>query len=201
MTTQKAQNKALLEALHKYDKETHMNIIDKCRATEKREKDSAVKTLSADKSAKKSNTTEQNSEKQRDIKAFQTILIDKDKLSKFEQRSYMHKSLENAKAELFLSDDKKEHCTVYFDTTLNSFQRLSKDIAKKLIKAHMSANSAVKRIYRTSDFQRLLQSASSSYTDMIRSACRELASEKFLDMRKIESERTRAKYEYELLQK
>ena len=196
------QNKALLEALHKYDNETHMNIIDKCRATEKKERESAVKTLSAVNAQKKSNTTAQSAEKVRDIKAFNIVSVDNKNLSKFEQRSYMHKALDNNKAQVFLSDDKKEHRTVFFNKATNKFEALSKDIAKEQIRAHMLANSATKRIYRTSDFQQLLQSASSSYTDMIRSACRELQAEKFLVMSKIQdTERTRAKYQYELLKK
>ena len=191
-----SENKALLEALHKTQVSSSA-IVDKSKLS------TAVKTLSADKTAKKSNTTERkSSEDKRDIKAFQIVSVDNDKLSKFEQRSYMHKSLDNNKAQLFLSDDKKEHKTVFFNKATNKFEALTKDIAKEQIRAHMLVNSATKRIYRTSDFQQLLQSASSSYTDMIRSACSELHREKFLVMSKIQdTERTRAKYQYELLQK
>ena len=190
---ERKENKKLLEQLHKTQSSA---VIDKSKLS------TAVKTLSAVKTEKKSNTTEQSSEKSRDIKAFQTILIDKDKLSKLEKRAYMHKDVDSNTAQLYLDDFSKEHRTVYFNKASNKFEALSKDIAKEQIRAHMLANSAVKRVYRTSDFQQLLQSASSSYTDMIRSACRELQTEKFLVMTKIQdTERTRAKYQYELLTK
>ena len=189
-----SENKALLVALHKTQVSSSA-IVDKSKLN------TAVKTLSAVKTEKKSNTTAK-AEKERDIKAFQIVSVENKDLSKFEQRAYMHKALENSKAQVFLSDDKKEHKTVYFDRATNSYKALSKDTAKDIIKAHMIQNSAVKRIYRTSDFQQLLQSASSSYTDMIRSACTELHKEKFLLMSKIQdTERTRAKYQYELLTK
>ena len=188
-------SKELLAQLHKSNSSS--SVVDRKAL----KLDSAVKTLSAVETAKKSNTTAK-AEKERDIKAFNIVSVDNKDLSKFEQSSYMHKSLDNNKAQLFLSDDKSEHKTVYFNKASNKFEVLSKDRAKDIIKAHMQANSATKRIYRTSDFQQLLQSASSSYTDMIRSACRELASEKFLLMSKIQdTERTRAKYQYELLKK
>ena len=189
-------NKELLAQLHKSNSSS--SVVDRKALN----LDTAVKTLSAVETAKKSNTTAQSAEKSRDIKAFNIVSVDNDKLSKFEQRSYMHKSLDNNKAQLYLSEDKKEHKTVYFNKATNKFEALSKDIAKEQIRAYMSANSATKRIYRTSDFQQLLQSASSSYTDMIRSACTELHKEKFLLMSKIQdTERTRAKYQYELLKK
>ena len=67
-------NKELLEQLHKSNSSS--SVVDRKAL----KLDSAVKTLSADKSTKKSNTTAK-AEKERDIKAFQIVSVDNDKLS------------------------------------------------------------------------------------------------------------------------
>ena len=147
-------NKELLEQLHKSNSSS--SVVDRKAL----KLDSAVKTLSADKSNKKSKINEEkaqkqaneiidladkiiDSEKKRDIKAFQIVSVDNDKLSKFEQRAYMHKALESNKAQVFLSEDKKEHKTVYFNKATNKFEALSKDIAKERIRAHMQDRKSV----------------------------------------------------------
>ena len=189
--TKKLENKSLLKALK--EKNSSSAIVDKSviATLEKSDnKSSATATKVADVKSEKT---------QRDVTKFVVKAVDTKDLSKYEQRSYMNKSIDAEHVQLFLADNEKEHCTVYFDSATNSYQKLSKAKAKELIKAYMTAHREQK-VFRTSDFQRMLQSASSSYTDMIRSACHELdKKDNFLTVELItDNERTRAKYQYVL---
>ena len=195
-TNRKTENKALLQKLR--ENNSHSAVVDKKLLA-------SVKTSSEATAVKKTAEKKQKDKKteteKRDIKTYVIETLNNKDLKNTELREYMHKAVDNEHSIVFLSEDKKEHRTVFFNQKTQQYEILSKDIAKALIKEHMIENSAIRDTYRTRDFQQLLQSASSSYTDMIRNACRELEKEKFLEIREISEERTRAKYEYVLLKK
>ncbi len=192
-TKQKSENKSLLKALH--EKNSNSAVVDKSViATLKTSDNKSSATVDS-----KSSTDAKSESVHRDVTKFIVKAVDKKDLNSYERRSYMNKDIDAEHAQLFLSDNEKEHCTVYFDSVTNSIQRLTKAIAKQKIKEYMTAHSEQK-VFRTSDFQRMLQSASSSYTDMIRSACRQLERESFLTVELIaDNERTREKYQYRTL--
>jgi hypothetical protein len=149
---------------------------------------------------KKVNTENQTQTSIRNVVAFAIDTVNTKDLSRYEKRSYMNRAIDADKAELFLKSDKSCHVTVFYNSATKKYERLTTQIAYDVIKAHIQANKAKVTRYITSDFQRLLQSASSSYTDLIRSACRRLHKEKVIEMREIkDNSRTRAKYEYIVL--
>ncbi len=186
------ENKSLLKALH--EKNSSSAVVDKSViATLKTSDNKSSTTVDS-----KSSTDAKSESVHRDVTKFIVKAVDTKDLTRYESRAYMNRNIDAEHAQLFLSDNEKEHCTVYFDSSTNSYQKLSVEKAKELIKAYMTAHREQK-VFRTSDFQRAMQSASSSYTDMIRSACRKLQTENFLTVELIaDNERTRAKYQYVL---
>lgn len=146
------------------------------------------------KKTKKKETKKAKVSKKRDVTAFNIQTVKRDALSKTEKRQYMSIDAEDSESvKLFLDKAKKMHVTVYKNSKTNKYERLTTDIATKLIKRFMKKN----KTYRTRDFQQQFKTASSSYTDMLRSACKRLQKQKFLRIDLIaENERTRAKYEY-----
>lgn len=184
----KEQRKELKNALASVEK-TNSTLENSKALAKQLAKQSKAKSKSKAKTQKKSQV-------KRDVSSLNIETVDTDKLSKFESRNYMHNDKDAKTVELFLSKDKKQHVTVYYNKKTKQYERLTTDIAEKLIKQHMLKFDKHK-IFRTRHFQQQIQSASSSYTDMLRSACKRLEKQKFLQIRLIaENERTRAKYEY-----
>lgn len=153
-----------------------LSQIDKNASLSERSKALKQNLKTSELSATKK-TQKQTKRKKRDIKAFAIVSIDKQ--SRYERRYYMRD---------FHKSEIQTH--VRHKTNINI------DVACEQCLAFMQA----KKRYKTRDFVNHLQSFGPSYSDVIRNAMRKLAKQNKVIIHKIsENERTRHKYEYELV--